>query len=399
MKLTHAAQKQDPWRHRNIGRTARTTTRLRTVWAALALAVTVAMFPNNPRAAEQKGFLETIKRHSIVTSTVPANGDQNPYAIILAPVSAGKIQKGDVLVDNFNDKNNLQGLGTTIVDYNPTTKKLSLFAAIPRNLTQCPGGVGLTTAMTMLTSGWVIVGSLPSQDGTTKTKGPGCLIVLDAQGTVAGTIAGPNINGPWGNMAVIDNGTTATLFVSNTGFDVGPPEDESPVVNKATVLRIELSIPDGKPPAVIRQTVIASGLGEQADKDVFIIGPTGLALGAGGVLYISDALANRIAAIPNAATRTDSAGTGQTVTKDGFLKRPLAMTTALNGHLIVTNGLNGQVVEIDPMSGTQLYARWIDANKAQSPPGSGDLFGIAMTPAGDGFYFVEDEVNMLVLAH
>ena len=59
-------------------------------------------------------------------------------------------------------------------------------------------------------------------------------------------------------------------------------------------------------------------LGEQADKDVFIIGPTGLALGAGGVLYVSDALDNRIAAIPNAATRTDSAGTGQTVTKDGL---------------------------------------------------------------------------------
>ena len=150
---------------------------------------------------------------------------------------------------------------------------------------------------------------------------------------------------------------------------------------------------------VTKQTVIASGFGEQADKDVFIIGPTGLALGKGGTLYVSDALGNRIAAIPDAATRTDSAGTGRTVTKDGLLKRPLAMTTAPNGHLLVTNGLNGQAVEIDPDSGKQIYARWIDANKAQSPPGSGDLFGIAMTPAGDGFYYVEDEVNMLVLAH
>jgi hypothetical protein len=349
--------------------------------------------------AEPKGFLETVRRHSIVTSTVPANGDQNPYAIVIAPVSAGKIQEGDVLVDNFNDRNNLQGLGSTIVTYRPSTKRLALFAAIPRNLPQCPGGVGLTTAMAMLKSGWVIVGSLPSQDGTTKTKGEGCLIVLDAQGNVAGTIAGPNINGPWGNMAVIDNGSTATLFVSNTGFDVGPPDDEPPVINKATVLRLELAIAGGRAPVVTRQTVIASGFGEQADKDVFIIGPTGLALGKGGTLYVSDALGNRIAAIPDAATRTDSAGTGRTVTENGFLKRPLAMTSAPNGHLLVTNGLNGQAVEIDPDSGTQIYARWIDANKAQSPPGSGDLFGIAITPAGDGFYYVEDEVNMLVLAH
>jgi hypothetical protein len=351
------------------------------------------------QAAEPKSFLEGLRRHSMVTSTVPANGDQNPYAIVFAPVTAGKVQAGDVLVDNFNDRNNLQGLGSTIVAYRPTTKQLHLVAAIPRNLPQCPGGVGLTTAMTMLKTGWIIVGSLPSQDGTTKTKGDGCLIILDAQGNVAGTIAGPNINGPWGNMAVIDNGSTATLFVSNTGFDVGPPGDEPPVVNKATVLRLEFSITDGKPPVVTKQTVIGSGFGEQADKDVFIIGPTGLVLGKDGTLYVSDALGNRIAAIPNAATRTDSAGTGREITKDGLLKRPLAMTTAPNGHLIVTNGLNGQAVEIDPQTGQQISARWIDANKAQSPPGSGDLFGIAITPSGDGFYYVEDEVNMLVLAH
>ena len=364
--------------------------------AVLALALSLVAAA---QAAEPRGFLEGIRRHSIVTSTVPPNGDQNPYAIVVAPVSAGKIRKDDVLVDNFNDKNNLQGLGTTTVDYNPATKKLTPFAAIPRNLPQCPGGVGLTTAMTMLKTGWIIVGSLPSQDGTTRTKGQGCLIVLDPQGSVASVIAGPDINGPWGNMAVIDNGATATLFVSNTGFDVGPPDDEPPVVNKATVLRLDLSIAEGRPPTVTSQTVIASGFGEQADKDVFIIGPTGLALGTNGILYVSDALGNRVAAIPDAVTRTDSAGTGRDVTKDGLLKRPLAMATAPNGHLLVTNGLNGQVVEIDPDTGKQIYARWVDANKAQSPPGSGDLFGIAMTPAGDGFYYVEDEVNMLVLAH
>jgi hypothetical protein len=283
------------------------------------------------------------------------------------------------------------------VDYRPSTRSLTRFASIPRHLPQCPGGVGLTTAMTMLKTGWVIVGSLPSNDGTTATKGQGCLIVLDPQG--ASTITSPNIDGPWGNMAVIDNGTTATLFVSNTGFGVGAPEDESPVVNKATVLRLDLALPPGKPPTVTSQTVIASGFGEQADKGVFIIGPTGLALGHHGELYVSDAIGNRIAAIPNAATRIDSAGTGRDVTKDGLLQRPLAMVTAPNGHLLVTNGLNGQVVEIDPTTGQQLYAQWVDANKAQSPPGSGDLFGIALTPAGDGFYYVEDEVNTLVLAH
>ncbi len=247
------------------------------------------------QAADSAGFLTAIHRFSTLTSTVPDNGDQNPYAIVVAPVSAGKIHQGDVLVTNFNNKNNLQGLGSTIVAYTPSTRAMTLFASVPRNLPQCPGGIGFTTAMTMLKSGWVIVGSLPSQDGTTGTKGPGCLLVLDSEGQVAGAITGPNINGPWGNMAVIDHGSSAVLFVSNTGFGVGAPGQE--VVHQANVLRLNLSIPEGRPPVVTSETVIGNGFGEQADKDVFIVGPTGLALGRGGELYVSDAIDNRIARI------------------------------------------------------------------------------------------------------
>jgi hypothetical protein len=53
---------------------------------------------------------------------------------------------------------------------------------------------------------------------------------------------------------------------------------------------------------------------------------------------------------------------------------------------------------VDPASGKQIYAQWIDSDQAQSPPGNGDLFGLAMTPAGDGFYYVEDDMNTLVKA-
>jgi hypothetical protein len=363
-----------------------------------ALAASAALISHAPAHAAQGVFLDGIHRQTTLVSTVPDNGDQNPYAIVVAPVSAGSVQKDDVLVTNFNNDGNLQGLGVTIVDYNPTTKKLSTFATLPRNLANCPGGVGLTTAMTMLKTGWVIVGSAPSADGTTTTKGPGCLIVLDSNGKVVSTIAGDNINMPWGNMATIDDGQTATLFVSNAGFGVGSPDADPRVVNEQTVLRIKLSIPDGQPPTVTDQTVIGSGFGSQPNKDVFVIGPTGLALGADGTLYVSDATGNRINAIWDAATRDHSAGVGRVVTKDGLLQRPLAMAVAPNGHLLVTNAQNGQVVEVDPVSGDQIRARWIDPNKAQKPPGSGDLFGIAMTPAGDGFYYVEDEANTLVLA-
>jgi hypothetical protein len=367
--------------------------------AVCVSALAAAILPLGSAIAAQSGvFLDSIHRQMTLTSTVPDNGDQNPYAIVVAPVSAGVIQKDDVLITNFNNDGNLQGLGTTIVAFNPTTKKLTTFALLPRNLKECPGGIGLTTAMTMLKSGWVIVGSAPSADGTTATKGPGCLIVLDANGKVASVIANDAINMPWGNMATIDDGDSATIFVSNAGFGVGSPDGDPRVVNEQTVLRIKFAIKNGDPPTVTSQTVVGSGFGAQPNKDVFLIGPTGLALAADGTLYVSDATGNRISAIWDATTRDHSAGVGRTVTKDGLLQRPLAMAWAPNGHLLVVNAQNGQVVEVDPVSGDQIKARWIDPNKAQKPPGSGDLFGIAMTPAGDGFYFVEDENNTLVLA-
>jgi hypothetical protein len=368
--------------------------------AALAAALFVLASP--AWADEPRGFLETVKKHATLTSTVTDNGDQNPYAVVVAPVTAGKIQKDDVLVDNFNNLSNLQGLGTTIVDYNPTTKATTLIAKLPRQLPQCPGGVGLTTAMTMLKTGWIIVGSTPSNDGTTRTKGDGCLLVLDPNGQLVDTWAGADINGPWGNMAVIDNGATAALFVSMAGFDIPSPTVRDPetgfpvTIRKATVLRIDLAVPAGKPPVIKGRTVIASGFSARADIFTFLIGPTGLALGQDGTLYASDALENRIVAIPDAATRTTSAGTGREVTKGGLLNRPLALIALPNGHLLTCNGRNGQVVEIDPEAGKQIYAQWIDSNQAQSPPGNGDLFGLAMRPDGKAFYYVADDMNTLV---
>ena len=261
-----------------------------------------------------KGMLESIHRHVTLTSSVTDNGDLNPYAVVVAPVSAGTIQKDDVLVDNFNNLSNLQGTGTTIIDYRPSTKQTALFAKLPQKLPQCPGGVGLTTAMTMLKTGWIIVGSTPSTDGTTATKGDGCLIVLDPNGKMVAAWSGPTINDPWGDMAVIDNGSTATLFISMAGFGLQSPDviDKATgfpvVIHKATVLRLNLQIPDGKPPVLVNQTVIGEGFAQRADRDNFMLGPTGLALGPDQTLYVTDGLDNVITAIPNAVTRTDKIG-------------------------------------------------------------------------------------------
>jgi hypothetical protein len=378
-----------PWRGRH---------HRRNLWLALLL---VGM-TGTALADAPKGMLETIRHHVTLTSSVSDNGDLNPYAIVVAPVSAGTIQKDDVLVDNFNNLSNLQGTGTTIVNYRPSTKQTTLFAKLPQKLPECPGGVGLTTAMTMLKTGWVIVGSSPSTDGTTATKGDGCVIVLDPNGKMVAAWSGPTINDPWGDMAVVDNGSTASLFISMAGFglqgpDVIDPATKFPViVHKSTVLRLDLKIPDGKPPVLVAQTVVGDGFAQRADRDNFLLGPTGLALGPDHTLYVTDGLENVITAIPDALTRTTSAGTGKLVTQGGLLSWPLAMVFTPGGHLLVANGKDGQVVEIDPVSGKQIYSQWIDSDQAQSPPGNGDLFGIALTPDGQGIYYVEDDMNTLM---
>jgi hypothetical protein len=74
------------------------------------------------------------------------------------------------------------------------------------------------------------------------------------------------------------------------------------------------------------------------------------------------------------------------------------MAITPGGHLLVTNAKNGQVVEIDVAAERQLYARWLNTNPVQSPPGNGNLFGLALRADGKGFYFVQDDVNNLAEA-
>jgi hypothetical protein len=116
-----------------------------------------------------------------ISSTIPSNGDVNPYGVFRIPRSVGQLHRGNILVSNFNNGANLQGTGTTVVQISPQGN-FNLFAQIdPARLPgPCPGGVGLTTALVVLQSGWVIVVSLPTTDGMPDTAQPGCLIVLDS---------------------------------------------------------------------------------------------------------------------------------------------------------------------------------------------------------------------------
>jgi hypothetical protein len=336
-------------------------------------------------------------------STVPANGDINPYGVAVVPRSSGKLVRGHILVSNFNNSQNLQGTGTTIVDVAPNGT-LSVFAQIdPTKLPgRCPGGVGLTTALSVLRHGWVIVGSLPTTDGTSATAKAGCLLVLNNQGkvveTFSGTRFGVRINGPW-DMTALDLGDFAELFVANVLN--GTVAANGNVVTKGTVVRILLSVPeqeagddDRHAPRERLRTVIGSGFQERTDPAALVIGPTGLALASDGTLYVADTLLNRIAAIPNAVFRFSSAGTGSTVSVGANLNQPLGLAIAPNGDILSVNAGDGNIVETTP-AGSQITVMNIDTSGA----GAGTLFGLVVTLDGKGVYFVDDGDNTLDLLH
>ncbi|MGB7796659.1 MAG: hypothetical protein WBL53_10460 [Pseudonocardiaceae bacterium] len=306
----------------------------------------------------------------------------------------GSVTEGDILVDNFNNKSNNQGTGTTIVDVHPNGQ-VGVFASLPSTVSGCPGGVGLTTAMVQLQTGWVIVGSLPSTDGKIGTAGAGCLLVLSPTGQMAGTISGPYLDGPW-DATVKDDGGTATLFVTNTLVGVNPAGTAT--TNQGTVVRLLLSVSKTDPPKVTAETEVANGFPERADAAAFVKGPTGLALDPAGTLYVADNLGNQIAAIPQALTRTDPAGTGTTLTHGGQLANPLGLVLAPNGDLLAANATNGKIVEITP-SGKQVGEYYAIQDVGQDPPGNGDLFDLAINQDGTGVLFVKDDTNTLALVH
>jgi hypothetical protein len=184
------------------------------------------------------------------------------------------------------------------------------------------------------------------------------------------------------------DGRVATLFVTNV-----LPDISEKVGDHATVVRIHLETVAGRTPEVIDEHVIATGFDARTDPSALVIGPTGAAL-AGSTLYVADTLNSRIAAIPDASTRTHPfGGGGMTVTSGGALNGPLGLTLAPNGDILTANANDGSFVETTP-GGTQVATKIGD-----DTTGAGSLFGLVLTPQGNGVYFVDDGDNTLRLLH
>ena len=316
---------------------------------------------------------------TVNSSTVPPSGDVNPYGVAFVPENfpgGGTIAAGDVLVSNFNNGSNLQGTGTTIVQLRPRGPlappgTANVFFTSPHG--------GLSTALGVLRNGFVIVGNVPTMDGTIATIGQGALQVIDRHGQLVQTWTDAKfLDGPW-DLAVDDDGNRALIFVSN--------------VLNGTVSRLDVAV-GAKGLTLQSKTIIGSGYPHVPNAAALILGPTGLAFDEGtDTLFVASTADNTVYAIPHAGSRSTPVTRGAVVFADSHLRGPLALRFAPNGHLLAANGdaVNADVLHPSEIVEFTTWGQFVREYNVDSSQGG--AFGLDTLPEGPFNYAVIDDVT------
>jgi DNA-binding beta-propeller fold protein YncE len=314
--------------------------------------------------------------------------DENPYGVAFVPAgfpSGGAIDSGDVLVSNFNNSSNIQGTGTTIVRLRPRGSLAPPGTAVTFFTSKLELR-GLSTALGVLRGGFVVVGNVPTTDGTFKTIGQGALQVIDRNGNWVQTLTDKSfLDGPW-DLALADDGSEAHIFVSS--------------VLNGTVSRLDVAV-SAEGLTVQHKTFLATGYTHVPNVSAVVLGPTGLALDANtDTLYVASTADNAIYAIENAIYADAPVDRGQLVFSDPHLRGPLALKFAPNGDLLTANG---DAVNIDPLHPSEIveftaagqFIREFNVDATE-----GGAFGIDTVAAPDApfnFAYIDDVTNNLVV--
>jgi hypothetical protein len=315
-------------------------------------------------------------------STIPSNGDVNPYGVAFGPKlmpTTGLLQPGDILVSNFNNNNNLQGTGTTIIRVDKTGKTSTFYTS---------SQPGLTAALGVLSNGIVLIGNLPTADGTSATVQPGKLAVLNPNGTFLGTFGTlATVDGPWG-MAVYDTGNgvsgTAHVWLSNVLSGVVSRFDitYTPTNLSATAL------------------VLATGFSHRTDPAALVLGPSGLAYDPiHDILYVASSTDNAVYEIPTAAAPHSASVSATLFFEDAtHLHGPLDLTILPNGHFLVANSDGSNADPNQPSELVEYSAAGAFLGQMSIDPNNGGAFGVAINNLGWGTFrlaAVDDNANSL----
>lgn len=313
-----------------------------------------------------------------IGSTVdPLNGDVNPYGLAIAPVTAGAVTAGDLIVGNFNDSFNIQGLGTSIVALH------SIPGSSPRHLIADQRLTGIA-AIALGPTGNMWVASYTANDNP----------ILSPNGnSVLSTLKQFAWQLPFGQAF----SRTAGPF-GKAAFYVSTAADGS-------IVRININ-----PSKPFTFDVIATGFSVNHGVPGSILAPSGLSYDAAiDTLYIVDGSDNALFALKNVSLipaggvivgphgfSGPAAHSARLVFAGSPLNAPISSALLFNGSIVVSNTGDNRLISITPggrISGI--------INLDKGPPGA--LFGLAATGTSEAtakVYFNDDNDNTVkVLEH
>jgi hypothetical protein len=320
-------------------------------------------------------FIGSLKVTTIGSTVDPTNGDQNPYGLSIAPITAGKMTAGDLIICNFNDSANVQGNGTTIEILHPTP------GSAPTRFVQDPNLKGCAAIVP------------DGEDNPWAAAFSSNLAPFySATGALVSTLSKGPWDGPWGEIFVTPP-TGAPYYVTSNAKNGSLVNVNHPGTTFVTTVT-GFSINAGAVPGTI---YALSGLTYDAANDT---------------LYVVDSNLNRVVAFAKYSSLTagaitvgadgdfsgPSASSASVVFSGAPLEQPISAALLFNGDLVVgnTGGTTGQnlLVEISP-AGKVVATQNLDSGAA------GALFGIvaAGTNAADAkIYFNDDNDNTVKVA-
>ncbi len=329
------------------------------------------------------GGLQTI---STLSSTVDtANGDNNPYALAIAPPKStafpgdgvsGHIQPGDIIAGNFSSSAGVQGGGTTYEDVT-TGKPVNVFTE-PAGTAGGPTFFAFNTANGFL---WT------ANAGLLTSASPGNVQIVSPSGSLVNTLNNSAVWYGWGQAYNNAFGGKNAFFSVN--------------LYTGSIVRINI-VPSGTGVSFTYDT-LASGL--PATLSGFGgtgVGPAGMVDTASDTLYFVDSDNNTIYSIANATSVAAASGTAnlKVVYSDPngtYLNQPVGLAlNPINGDLITCNQKNNNLVEINPSTGKIVAVKTVDSTPVQSNGGGSALFGVAATVDASGnlkVYFTNDNTN------
>jgi hypothetical protein len=341
----------------------------------------------------------------------PTGSGTNPYGLVIAPVAAGLIAAGDLVVCNFNNgpntvkgspAPNTQGQGTTVVGLHPAASADA--GANPYHIAQSTSLLGCS-ALSMF----------PDDSIAATAFSAGIVPVVSPSGSVNSPFAADKLAKPWSSAYVAAaNGQPAALYVSDaTGsinrITVDSSNAQLGFAQVATGFCVSgavqgstdsLHAPSGltyDPKIDTLYVVDTSSYSVLAFAHVSSISASGITVNPG------DCSASPPTAIPTfTGPSMSSASVIASPSSNGGqqFNAPISAALLLNGNVVVGNadqdlmpndaGTNQNLLfEISPTTG-------VVGSKQLDTGAPGALFGIAAAPDGDGnqvIYFNDDNDN------